>query len=94
MPLSRFITNFARSSSSTRELELSLVCYLRTHIQPHHRSASPVQKIITTSKGVVIDLDSVSRDAKAQSKELYTWGQSQDADLKDGWSIIISEQRH
>jgi len=42
-----------------------------------------VQKIITTSKGVSIDYDSVGRDAKAQSKELYTWGQDEDEDIKD-----------
>lgn len=48
------------------------------------RSASPVQKIITTEKGVAIDFDSVSRDSKTQSKELYTWGQGEAQDLKDG----------
>jgi hypothetical protein len=42
-----------------------------------------VQKIITTEKGVAIDFDSVSRDSKAQSKELYTWGQSEAEDIKD-----------
>ena len=35
-------------------------------------------------KSVAIDFDSISRDAKAQSKELYTWGQAESADLKDG----------
>jgi len=45
---------------------------------------SPVQKIITSEKGVAIDFDSVSRDAKTQSKELYTWGQTEAADLRDG----------
>jgi hypothetical protein len=35
-------------------------------------------------KSVAIDFDSVSRDAKAQSKELYTWGQIESEDLKDG----------
>jgi hypothetical protein len=42
-----------------------------------------VQKIITSGKGVALDFDSVSRDAKAQSKELYTWGQGEGADVKD-----------
>ncbi|KAK7463645.1 lipid-binding protein [Stygiomarasmius scandens] len=46
-------------------------------------STSPVQKIITAEKGVSLDYDSVARDAKAQSKELYTWGQTEDEDLKD-----------
>lgn len=49
-----------------------------------YRSASTVQKIITTEKGVAIDFDSISRDSKAQSKELYTWGQSEAEDIKDG----------
>lgn len=47
-------------------------------------STTPIQKIITTEKGVAIDFDSVSRDAKAQSKELYTWGQTEREDIKDG----------
>jgi hypothetical protein len=33
---------------------------------------------------VAIDFDSVSRNSKAQSKEFYTWGQSEVEDLKDG----------
>lgn len=48
------------------------------------RSATPVQKIITTEKGVAIDFDSISRDSKTQSKELYTWGQAEADDIKDG----------
>ncbi|KAJ7619096.1 Eisosome component PIL1-domain-containing protein [Mycena polygramma] len=48
-----------------------------------YSSTTPIQRIITVEKGVAIDLDSLSRDAKAQSKELYTWGQAEDADLKD-----------
>lgn len=31
-----------------------------------------------------MDYDSVSRDAQAHSKELYTWGQTETDDLKDG----------
>jgi hypothetical protein len=53
------------------------------------RSASPVQKIITTEKGIAIDFDGVSRDSKTQSKELYTWGQGEAADLKDGMLVNI-----
>ena len=33
-----------------------------------------------------MDFDNVSRDSKAQSKELYTWGQTESEDLKDGMS--------
>ncbi|KIK71066.1 hypothetical protein GYMLUDRAFT_33193 [Collybiopsis luxurians FD-317 M1] len=56
---------------------------LRTFQQQYGSGTTPVQKIITTEKGVAIDLDGLSRDQKAQSKELYTWGQSCDEDLKD-----------
>lgn len=47
-------------------------------------STTPVQKIITVEKGVALDFDNVARDSKAQSKELYTWGQSETEDLRDG----------
>lgn len=45
---------------------------------------SPIQRVITSEKGVILDFASVAKDAKAQSKELYTWGQSEHEDLKDG----------
>ncbi|KAF8898676.1 Eisosome component PIL1-domain-containing protein [Infundibulicybe gibba] len=48
-----------------------------------YASTTPVQKIITSEKGVAIDFDSAARDSKAQSKELYTWGQTEQEDLKD-----------
>jgi hypothetical protein len=63
------------------------------HFFPSHRrlnserctsTTTPIQKIITMEKSVAIDFDSIARDAKAQSKELYTWGQSESEDLKDG----------
>ncbi|KAF9069102.1 hypothetical protein BDP27DRAFT_1421299 [Rhodocollybia butyracea] len=56
---------------------------LRSLGQQYGTGATPVQKIITSAKGVAIDLDSLSRDQKAQSKELYTWGQGEEEDLKD-----------
>lgn len=43
-----------------------------------------MQKIITTQKGVALDLDSLSTDSHAHSKELYTWGQNEDPDIRDG----------
>ncbi|KAH8998981.1 Eisosome component PIL1-domain-containing protein [Lactarius hatsudake] len=46
-------------------------------------TTGPVQKIITAEKGVSLDFESLSRDAKAQSKELYTWGQHEEVDVKD-----------
>ncbi|KAI1793904.1 Eisosome component PIL1-domain-containing protein [Ganoderma leucocontextum] len=51
--------------------------------QQYSSSVTPVQKIITTQKGLALDFDSVSRDAHAHSKELYTWGQTETEDLKD-----------
>ena len=48
-----------------------------------YSGAGPMQRIITVEKGIAIDYDCVARDAKAQSKELYTWGQGEDADIKD-----------
>ena len=35
-------------------------------------------------KGVAIDFESVSKDSKTQSKELYTWGQTEAEDIRDG----------
>ncbi|EIN13686.1 hypothetical protein PUNSTDRAFT_94932 [Punctularia strigosozonata HHB-11173 SS5] len=69
------------SSSKNHTLE-ALHHQLRQFGQ-QYGSASPVQKIITTGKGIAIDFDSVSRDAKAHSKELYMWGQEEKPDVKD-----------
>ncbi|KAG6902899.1 hypothetical protein C0995_010069 [Termitomyces sp. Mi166 len=46
-------------------------------------STTPVQKIITIEKSLAIDFESIARDAKSQSKELYTWGQAEPEDLMD-----------
>ncbi|KAI0721285.1 Eisosome component PIL1-domain-containing protein [Cerioporus squamosus] len=51
--------------------------------QQYSSSTTPVQKIITTQKGIALDYDSLSRDTHAHSKELYTWGQNEHEDLKD-----------
>ncbi|KAH8120425.1 Eisosome component PIL1-domain-containing protein [Phellopilus nigrolimitatus] len=48
-----------------------------------YSNVGPVQRIITTQKGVALDFNSVAKDAKSQSKELYMWGQHGDADIKD-----------
>lgn len=55
----------------------------RSFSQKYSSSTTPLQRLITAEKGLALDLDSVSRDAKAQSKELYTWGQAEQDDLKD-----------
>lgn len=56
-------------------------------LKEQYQATTPVQKVITAEKGFAIDFDSAARDAKAQSKELYTWGQTEPEDLKDGVSI-------
>ncbi|CCA70155.1 hypothetical protein PIIN_04094 [Serendipita indica DSM 11827] len=42
-----------------------------------------LQLLITAAKGVALDFDAVGRESKAQSKELYLWGQTQGDDIKD-----------
>ncbi|KAI0274649.1 Eisosome component PIL1-domain-containing protein [Gloeopeniophorella convolvens] len=56
---------------------------LRQFQQNYSSSTGPVQKIITSEKGVALDFDGLSRDVQAQSKELYTWGQNEQSDVKD-----------
>lgn len=56
---------------------------LRTFQQQYSSSVTPVQKIITTQKGIALDFDSLSNDCHGHSKEFYTWGQHQDPDIKD-----------
>ncbi|EGO20068.1 hypothetical protein SERLADRAFT_453364 [Serpula lacrymans var. lacrymans S7.9] len=71
------------SSYKSHALE-SLQHQIRTFGQQYIATSTlPVQRIITVQKGVALSFDALSRDSKAQSKELYTWGQGEDADLKD-----------
>ncbi|KAH9847364.1 Eisosome component PIL1-domain-containing protein [Lenzites betulinus] len=56
---------------------------LRTFQQQYSSSVTPAQKIVTSQKGVALDLDNLGRDVHAQSKELYTWGQTENDDIKD-----------
>lgn len=60
-----------------------------THSKSRYSTTTPIQKLVTTEKGVAIDFESVSINSKAQSKELYTWGQSEAADLKDGKCFAV-----
>lgn len=46
-------------------------------------TSTPVQRIVTTGKGVALDFETVNRDAQANSKELYTWGQGDAPDVRD-----------
>ncbi|KAG5220814.1 Eisosome component PIL1-domain-containing protein [Salix suchowensis] len=61
----------------------SLQYQLRSFQQQYSSSTTPAQRIVTSAKGIAIDFDSAARDAKNYSKELYTWGQNEDEDLKD-----------
>lgn len=58
-------------------------------LRQQYGDSTPYQRLITTSKGVVMDYDNVARDAKASSKELYMWGQTETDDIKDGeWTSL------
>lgn len=68
-----------------RCLILLNVAWMYAHHCNYPRSSTtPVQKIVTTAKGVAIDYDNVSRETQAYSKELYVWGQTEQDDVKDG----------
>ncbi|TFY58795.1 hypothetical protein EVJ58_g6195 [Rhodofomes roseus] len=67
---------------------------LRNFQQQYSSSVTPVQRIITTQKGIALDYDGLAGDTQAHSKELYTWGQTEEADIKDvtdrlGWINFI-----
>ncbi|KAJ7254044.1 Eisosome component PIL1-domain-containing protein [Mycena haematopus] len=87
MPVTGFLASIADKASSvlpshdSHALD-SLQHQLRSFGQ-QYSTTTPVQRIITVEKGVAIDFDSLARNAKAQSKELYTWGQAEAEDLKD-----------
>lgn len=74
----------AQGSPSHRSVTLEALQHQIRSIGQQYTNTTPVQRIITSEKGVAIDCDALSRDSKAQSKELYTWGQTQPEDLKDG----------
>ncbi|EPT03949.1 hypothetical protein FOMPIDRAFT_98807 [Fomitopsis schrenkii] len=67
---------------------------LRSFQQQYSSSVTPVQRIITTQKGIALDYDGLAGDTQAHSKELYMWGQSEEADIKDvtdrlGWINFV-----
>ncbi|PPQ88616.1 hypothetical protein CVT25_010192 [Psilocybe cyanescens] len=83
-PATQPSANEAASQGGAKSHTLESLQYQFRSLQQQYSTTTPVQKIITTEKGLAIDFDSVSRNSKAQSKELYTWGQSELEDLKDG----------
>ncbi|CAA7266498.1 unnamed protein product [Cyclocybe aegerita] len=82
-PASQPPANEAAAQGGAKSHTLEALQYQFRTFQQQYSSTTPVQKIITTEKGIAIDFDSVARDSKSQSKELYTWGQSEAEDLKD-----------
>ncbi|KAH8102470.1 Eisosome component PIL1-domain-containing protein [Cristinia sonorae] len=81
------------TSGGSRTLD-HLAHQFRTFQQQYSSSTTPLQKIITTEKGIAIDFDNVARDTQAHSKELYLWGQAEGEDLKDvsdrlGWLSYV-----
>ncbi|KAF9453756.1 hypothetical protein P691DRAFT_657438 [Macrolepiota fuliginosa MF-IS2] len=75
--------NQAAGQGGHRSHALESLSHQIRSLGQQYSATTPVQKIITAEKGVALDLDSVSRNSKAQSKELYTWGQNETEDLKD-----------
>ncbi|KAL5535615.1 LSP1 [Sanghuangporus sanghuang] len=73
----------AQGGIGAKSQVLGNITYQFRNLQMQYATVSPVQRIITSQKGVVLDFESVAKDAKSQSKELYMWGQGQDDDLKD-----------
>ncbi|KIK94914.1 hypothetical protein PAXRUDRAFT_141885 [Paxillus rubicundulus Ve08.2h10] len=76
--------NQAAAQGAHRSFALESLQYQIRNIGQQYTSTTPIQRIITLEKGVALDCDALARDAKAQSKELYTWGQDEHAaDLRD-----------
>lgn len=82
--------NQAASQGGHRSFALEALQHQIRSLGQQYTSTSPLQRIITLEKGVALDFDALARDGKAQSKELYTWGQDEDPDLKDGENALIS----
>ncbi|KAJ2913389.1 hypothetical protein MD484_g7027, partial [Candolleomyces efflorescens] len=81
-PSSQPPANQAAAQGGGRSHALDSLSYQFRAFQQQY-STSPAQKIITAEKGLALDYDNVARESKAQSKELYTWGQTEADDLKD-----------
>jgi hypothetical protein len=81
--------NQSAAQGGHRSVTMEALQHQIRSIGQQYTTTTPVQRIITSEKGVAIDCDALARDAKAQSKELYTWGQTQPEDLKDGKSPLL-----
>jgi len=87
-PTSPGAQNTNTTSTSTSATHKSSTFAALNHqfrtLRQQYGESTPYQRLITTSKGIVMDLDNVAKDAQANSKELYMWGQGETDDLKDG----------
>lgn len=75
------------NSHSRKSQTLAALNHQFRSLKEQYGDSTPYQRMVTTSKGVIIDFDKVAEDVKANSKELYTWGQTETDDLKDGGSM-------
>ncbi|KAG9314416.1 Eisosome component PIL1-domain-containing protein [Chiua virens] len=83
VPAGDHAPDHAPSHGHHRSFALESLQHQIRNIGQQYTSTNPVQRIITLEKGVALDLDALSRDGQAQSKELYMWGQNEDPDLTD-----------
>ena len=84
-PASPGAQDSSSSSSHTRKSQtFAAINHQFRTLKEQYGDSTPYQRLITTSKGVIIDFENVAKDAKANSKELYAWGQTETDDLKDG----------
>lgn len=73
----------ASSTPTDKNYTFEQIQHQFRQLQQNYTTTSPVQKIITTEKGVALGFGSLARDAQSQSKELYLWGQQEQPDVKD-----------
>jgi hypothetical protein len=83
MPVTGFLASISDKLPSHDSHTLDSLQHQLRSFGQQYSTTTPVQRIITVEKGIAIDFDSLGRNAKAQSKELYTWGQGEDPDVKD-----------
>ena len=84
-------TNNTSTSTSTthKSSTFAAINHQFRTLRQQYGDSTPYQRLITTSKGVVMDFDSIAKDVKANSKELYMWGQTESDDLKDGMCTFM-----
>ena len=88
-PASPGTQNTNNTSTSTKSSTFAAINHQFRTLRQQYGDSTPYQRLITTSKGVVMDLDNIAKDVKANSKELYMWGQTESDDLKDGWYTFM-----